>query len=534
MTVAVVLLKATAILATALLGVRLARRSRAAVRHAILTAAFVAVAGLPLAVATLPVAEFAVLPRDANREAAAAGAVSPSSRESAPGTAASDGVETPGRTGPDARSITNRAGLELTFVLLVLWFAGASVVLLSLAAGLYRVQRLRRMALPCIETERHLPALAGAAGVGKAVEIVMHEELSAPITCGLLRPAIVLPPDAHGWPDAALTRALVHELEHVRRHDWAVQIIARAVCALYWFHPLAWIAYRQLCLQAEHACDDAVVTRGEDTVYADQLVTLARRMSARPVVAVLGMANRSDLAARVTAVLDPSTARGRLGPMRASAVAAVALALLVTLAPLRLVAGAASLPPAVSTDATATPEPQRRDRSTRLDRMLVEAADDGDLPDVRDLLDDGADVDAAIAGDGSPLIAAARNNHIDIVRLLLDRGADVNLAVEGDGAPLIMAAREGHLAIVELLLDRGADIERMTKGDENALIQASGSGQLEMVKLLVARGASVNARTWAERVFNRPDGEWRTPLSMALRGGHRDVAAFLRANGAVE
>jgi ankyrin repeat protein len=96
-----------------------------------------------------------------------------------------------------------------------------------------------------------------------------------------------------------------------------------------------------------------------------------------------------------------------------------------------------------------------------------------------------------------------------------------------------MAAREGHADVVELLLDRGASIDQVVPRDENALIQASGEGHLQVVKLLVARGANVNARVWVEE-GSQPDGEWRTPLSMARKGGHQAVVAFLVGAGARE
>jgi ankyrin repeat protein len=88
--------------------------------------------------------------------------------------------------------------------------------------------------------------------------------------------------------------------------------------------------------------------------------------------------------------------------------------------------------------------------------------------------------------------------------------------------------------IVRLLLERGANVDVIVDGDENALIQASRAGQLDVVKLLVARGANVNARVWAGAGPGRPEGEWRTPLGMALTNRHRDLAAFLRASGAAE
>src|SRR6202050_2056045 len=131
--------------------------------------------------------------------------------------------------------------------------------------------------------------------------------------CGVAHPAIVLSPDAQTWDGEDLGRAIVHELEHVRRRDWLSQCLARAVCAVYWFHPLVWIAWRQLALEAERACDDAVLGRSEAAAYADQLVGLARRLSMSAKTAskmtaakspLLAMANRADLATRVGAVLD--------------------------------------------------------------------------------------------------------------------------------------------------------------------------------------------------------------------------------------
>jgi beta-lactamase regulating signal transducer with metallopeptidase domain len=61
----------------------------------------------------------------------------------------------------------------------------------------------------------------------------------------------------------------MHEIEHIQRGDWLMQIVARTVAALYWFHPLVWTAWRRLCLEAERSCDDAVVLSEERTDYAN-------------------------------------------------------------------------------------------------------------------------------------------------------------------------------------------------------------------------------------------------------------------------
>jgi hypothetical protein len=337
-----------------------------------------------------------------------------------------------------------------------------------------------------------------------------------------------MPADAQAWSELDVRRALVHELEHIRRADWMSHLVARAICSFYWFHPLAWVAWRQLCVEAERACDDAVLERAEGTEYAEQLVLLARKLSKLIAPPALSMANRSDLSTRISAILDNSQARGRAGVLAAAVAITGTVAMVLSVAPLRVVAASNTRNALVSSQEPAAAG------STRLNRALLEAAEDGDVNDMTKLLDAGANVNAKFNGDGTALIVAAREGHMPAVKFLLDRGADVDLAVPGDGNALIMAAREGHEDIVKLLLDRGANIDRVVPGDENALIQASGEGHLPVVKLLVSRGADVNARVWVSRSNDSSNGEWRTPLSMARKGGRKSVIEFLMSAGARE
>lgn len=62
-------------------------------------------------------------------------------------------------------------------------------------------------------------ALACDRGVRQRLTVLLHERVAVPVTCGLLCPAIVLPPDAREWTESDLRRAFVHALEHVRRAD---------------------------------------------------------------------------------------------------------------------------------------------------------------------------------------------------------------------------------------------------------------------------------------------------------------------------
>jgi hypothetical protein len=353
------------------------------------------------------------------------------------------------------------------------------------------------------------------------------------MTFGITRPVIVLPLDAREWDDAELRRALLHELEHIQRGDWIMQIMARVVAAFYWFHPLVWMAWRRLCLEAERSCDDAVVMSEEGTDYAEQLVTLAQRMSATPVQPLLGMANRSDLSTRVTAVLDDRLRRGRAGFALAAGTVAAAALVVATVAPVRAVAREDALTAAASEQRRPAAPGDRKSRA--LDTELYEAAIEGDYAGVRELVEAGANANAVIDGDGSPLIGAARSGNILIAQYLLDHGADPNQTVPGDGSPLIAAAQNRRFDQVALLVSRGADVNLAVDGDENPLMNAAEQGSLEIVKFLVEKGADIHARIWADGWRgSRTEGEWRTALSQARRSRRMEVVQYLESLGARE
>jgi TonB family protein len=229
------------------------------------------------------------------------------------------------------RATPKQTGVSASTWLLAAWGVGAALFLMPVATGLWQVRRLRRSAAAWPERQAIVDGLAG-----RRVEVLVHNGLAGPMTCGVWRPAIVLPCDAAQWAAADLERALVHELEHVRRGDWAMQCMARAVCAVYWFNPLVWMAWRKLALEAERACDDAVLARSEATAYADQLVELAERLAGAK-APLLAMASRADLTLRVGAVLDGSQRRGRASQWTVCVAGVVAAGLAIAVAPLRVV-----------------------------------------------------------------------------------------------------------------------------------------------------------------------------------------------------
>jgi bla regulator protein BlaR1 len=332
-----ILAKATLVIGVALAGARLAHNSRAAVRHLVLASAFVVLLVLPLASivappvpVAVPVAAatgFVVSPPDAIPEVTAIG--SPASADTAA-----------------APALSHWPRPTLSALAAAAWLGGTLIFLLPVSAGLWQMRTLRRAALPWRHAQAIVDRLAHEARIRRRVDAVVQESIPGPMTCGFVRPAIVLPADAQTWTQDDLGRAIVHELEHVRRGDAFSRCVARVACACYWFHPAVWIAWRQLNLEAERACDDAVLRRApaasttdaDSAAYADQLVGLARRLSSGSSSPLLAMANRHDLTARVRALLDARQRRGPAGTRWIVLAGGVAVLFVTTMSPLRIVA----------------------------------------------------------------------------------------------------------------------------------------------------------------------------------------------------
>jgi TonB family protein len=323
------LAKVTIVLLVSLVAIRLARRTSASVRSLMAASTFAVVLALPIFSAALspvavgvPVLAAAPTTPSALRVPAEVDALAQTHRQ-APLFAASLSGHPP-----------------MSFWLRATWLFGSIVALGPIVRTLWRQRRLRRHATSWSHAQSLTRSLAREAGVSRPIETLLREDVRAPLTMGVMRPVIVLPGDAVGWSETDLHRALLHEIEHIRRNDWAVHVLARVACAIYWFHPLVWIAWRRLRLDTERACDDGVLRCAEGAAYAEQLLLLARRLSASSSAGVF-MASRTDLATRISAVLDSSQRRDRPSPLTTVATMVAVLVMLLALSPLQAVRASA-------------------------------------------------------------------------------------------------------------------------------------------------------------------------------------------------
>jgi uncharacterized protein (TIGR03435 family) len=322
-------IKATVVLVFGLGAVRIVHNSRAAVRHLILLALCAVILALPLAALVLPTFEVS-LP---HRVAAAV----PLAVPSRDGAVVSPSIAATSQAIPSATGSSER--MSFSQLLLMAEGVGAMVALLPLIVGLWQTRRLRASARSWPRGQVRIDRLAVDARISRPVDVLVHDIVPGPVTCGIWRPAILFPADVERWHDDDLDRAAIHELEHVRRHDWVTDCFARVVCAVYWFHPLVWATWRKLRLESERAGDDAVVREREATGYANLLLTFAERLATGPQRHYLiAMAGRGDLPVRIRAVLDESRPRGRAGAYWTAITTGAAILLIAVVAPLRAAA----------------------------------------------------------------------------------------------------------------------------------------------------------------------------------------------------
>ncbi len=217
------------------------------------------------------------------------------------------------------------------FVVGAAWLAGAIAGIALLGIGLGRLVSIVSHAKPVSAgLWRDTLVELGGGSLPLPVRLLQSDHPALLFTWGLRRPAIVLPESAPGWPAERIRAVLGHELAHVRRRDWAVQMAACLVRCAYWFNPLIWLACHRLRQTGEQACDDAVLSAGmAPPDYAAHVLDVARifsRAQPRSRLPVMTMVRPSRFERRVRAMLDSRIDRSPIS-RRTGLVIAAALAL---------------------------------------------------------------------------------------------------------------------------------------------------------------------------------------------------------------
>jgi uncharacterized protein (TIGR03435 family) len=165
------------------------------------------------------------------------------------------------------------------------------------------------------EWQRTIERLKARVSVSRPVRLLVSGAVHAPAAIGWLRPVVLVPAGAlAGLPVEQIEALLVHELAHIRRHDYLVHILQSVIEAVFFYHPAVWWISSHVRAERELCCDDiAVSLTGDAVVYARALAEFA---SARWVQPAVMAATGGSLAGRIARLLGqpPTSGRTSCGP----------------------------------------------------------------------------------------------------------------------------------------------------------------------------------------------------------------------------
>jgi len=175
--------------------------------------------------------------------------------------------------------------------LVAAWALGASACAARVLRDYARIRRLQSSAagrpLPA-EWQQRFEALARRMNVRAVVRVIDSAALAAPTVIGWLKPVVLVPARAlTGLSAEQLEVVLVHELAHVRRHDYLVNLLQSALEALLFYQPAVWWVSHGIRAEREFCCDDAALSLTSDgVVYARALATLESWRNVQPELAL--------------------------------------------------------------------------------------------------------------------------------------------------------------------------------------------------------------------------------------------------------
>jgi len=198
--------------------------------------------------------------------------------------------------------------MNLPEILVLLWMAGMLAFFSRLVyAGFLRYRLLKSsVKVKTGIAKKKLANLMTLMGINTDVRLFASERLPIPASFGFLRPLIVLPAYLLDMlPESQLEMILIHELAHIKRHDYLINLCQQILRAIFFFHPLFHFASRQLDRAREEICDDWVVQLTENRVsYADCLVQTLE-MGLTPIVFTMDFLSGSfkDISRRIDRIL---------------------------------------------------------------------------------------------------------------------------------------------------------------------------------------------------------------------------------------
>lgn len=458
-------------------------------------------------------------------------------------------------------------------LLVTLWLMGVLVLQLRFLGQLAFVQRLKHYGTKAFPTEWHdrIEALEAKLRIQKKVLYRTTLRTSSPMVIGWLKPVVLFPQlMLNKLSDTEIYAVLAHELAHVRRDDFAVNLLQTLLTNVFFFHPGVWWMSNQVDEEREHCCDDlAIIATGEAIPYAKTLLSVSElhhsATAGQPQLAMAmsgtdkrkkgsgfaGARRPVGLRERVKRLFSSNSGAGTFREGFATAVillAGLGMAFAFTNQTEEPLAERLNTFEKSETEKTTVSSPQL-EHTIFAAPVKPPSPTQPSLPSIEETwpiasISDAVPIEASSSTTKTTrnfslpnpllvsLLNAIKQGDEREVADLLDQGAPVNeryaeLNNGGAWTPLLLATSANELEIAQLLVGRGADVNVVVNG-WTPLLEAADEGALETLTFLLEAGADLNWHQGSNSptALAKAAGEGKMNCLLALLKAGADINGF--------
>lgn len=207
-------------------------------------------------------------------------------------------------------------------LIVLFWAAGIVLFTIRLLGGWLTVIRLRSSAIPVEDLwNDRLHHLARKIEINQVIQLAESAVTQAPVVIGYFKPMILIPLGMlAGLSTQQLESIIIHELVHIRRRDYVVNLLQSLLETIFFFNPFVWIISNIIRREREHCCDDAVIAiNGNPLAYAHALAALEEARLSRAGLALSFAENKNELLNRIKRIMEksvkPYSLRDRIVPL---------------------------------------------------------------------------------------------------------------------------------------------------------------------------------------------------------------------------
>ncbi len=439
---------------------------------------------------------------------------------------------------PTERSYSLRekiAGIHLSLrpyvpLIALSWYLGVILYASSMFFSFFRLKKLRtkNVTLPDKKWLETFEQLKEKMGIKRPVQFLLSYSIQEPITFHIFKPVVLAPVSLlTGLTQEQVEVLLLHELAHIRRYDYLINIFQSIIDIFFFYHPGIWWLSGQIRKEREHACDDLVIKlHGKPMVYAEALTQLHIFHTPRNIrLAMAAKGKKGSFSQRIFRLFGQYQ---RQNP-------SIKVGLIILLLLVSGLAQAFFPNPLVRSVKRIVIEQAVESVDLKAESITLIQADENISAIIQHSHDEPIHVKIKHSNDSqgftlvsedtnetdnddiSDMLHAIEEGDVETIKMLLDNGMDINTPLYKGRTPLIEAAHLQQTDVLTYLANRGAEVNIIAEDGYTAMLEAAEHGPLAHVKLLAQQNADINQTL---------NGDF-SPLMFAIDHGHEDIALYL-------